>query len=150
MKHNHYPILAVMAVVHFAAMYVLMYSMVDTLDDVYPNMNQFYMAGTMTAPMLILELLLMRSMYGNGKLNVAIIGASTAVLVAFFLFIRQQTAIGDTQFLKSMIPHHSGAVLMCEQAAIKDPDIRTLCQDIIKDQQEEIAQMKAKLRELDR
>lgn len=149
MKHNHYLILAVMAVVHFAVMYMLMYAMVDTTADVYPNMNQFYMAGTMTAPMVILELLLMRSMYGNGKLNALIIGISAAVLVAFFLFIRQQTGIADRQFLKSMIPHHSGAILMCEKSTIKDPDIQRLCQEIIKGQQEEIDQMKAKLKELD-
>jgi uncharacterized protein (DUF305 family) len=26
-----------------------------------------------------------------------------------------QGAVGDDQFLRSMIPHHSGAILMCEQ-----------------------------------
>ena len=42
-----------------------------------------------------------------------------------------------------MIPHHSGAVLMCREAELSDPELRTLCQQIIRNQREEIAQMKA-------
>ena len=48
-----------------------------------------------------------------------------------------------SQFLKSMIPHHAGAILMCEEASIQDPEIRVLCQNIIVSQQSEINQMKA-------
>ena len=51
-------------------------------------------------------------------------------------------------FLRSMIPHHAGAILMCEQAPIQDAEIRQLCQTIISSQQQEIDQMKAKLAEL--
>jgi uncharacterized protein (DUF305 family) len=35
-------------------------------------------------------------------------------------------AVGDKQFLRSMIPHHAGAILMCEKASIKDAEIRAL------------------------
>ena len=42
-----------------------------------------------------------------------------------------------------MIPHHSGAILMCEKAQISDPEIASLCQRIIRSQAEEIEQMKA-------
>lgn len=42
-----------------------------------------------------------------------------------------------------MIPHHSGAILMCEQASITDPEIIALCQQIISSQQKEITQMEA-------
>jgi hypothetical protein len=45
-----------------------------------------------------------------------------------------QTAIGDIQFLKSMIPHHSGAILMCERASIQDAQIKELCRTIIQGQ----------------
>ena len=44
-----------------------------------------------------------------------------------------------------MIPHHSSAILMCEQAAISDPEIIDLCEQIVQSQEEEIAQMKALL-----
>jgi uncharacterized protein (DUF305 family) len=48
-----------------------------------------------------------------------------------------------------MIPHHAGAILMCEQAALDDPEVKTLCREIIAGQQAEIVRMKAKLRELE-
>jgi uncharacterized protein (DUF305 family) len=99
--------------------------------------------------MIIFEVLLMSSMYKNKKLNALIIAGSAAALVIFFLFIRQQTAISDRQFLRSMIPHHAGAILMCEEAPIEDAEIKALCQSIIESQREEISQMEAKLTELE-
>jgi hypothetical protein len=145
---NHYGMLLLMGAMHFAAMYLLMYAMVNSFSNVYPNLNQFYMAGLMTAPMIILELVLMRSMYENRRLNAAIMAASAVVLVGFFLFIRNQTAIGDREFLRSMIPHHAGAILMCERASLQDAEIRQLCATIMSGQQAEIDQMKATLARL--
>jgi len=150
MQSNHYIKLMVMAVLSFVSMYVLMYAMVDTFENVIPNINQFYMAGLMTTPMIIIEIVLMGSMYMNKKLNYIIIAISSIILIAFFLFIRQQTAVSDKQFLKSMIPHHASAILMCEQTNIQDPEIKDLCKSIISSQQEEINQMKAKLEELEK
>jgi hypothetical protein len=147
---NSYWTLLLMGAMHFAAMYLLMYAMVNSFSNVYPNLNQFYMAGIMTAPMIMLELILMRSMYENRRLNAAIMAGSAVVLIGFFLFIRNQTAIGDAEFLKSMIPHHAGAILMCEQAPIQDAEIKQLCANIISGQQAEIDQMKAKLAQLNR
>ena len=57
--------------------------------------------------------------------------------------MRTQWAVGDEQFLKSMIPHNSGAILMCQEASITDPDIQSLCREIIDSQRREIAQMEA-------
>jgi hypothetical protein len=149
-KSDHYRNLLIMAVLSFISMYVLMYAMVNTLDNVIPNLNQFYMAGLMTSPMIIIEIVLMRSMYTNKKLNYSIIAISSIVLIAFFLFIRQQTAVSDRQFLKSMIPHHASAILMCEKANIQDPEIKVLCASILSGQQAEIDQMKARLAELEK
>jgi len=75
---------------------------------------------------------------------------SVVALAAFWFFIRQQTAISDRQFLKSMIPHHGGAILMCGEAPIKDAEIQKLCQSIMLGQQAEIDQMKATLRRLEK
>jgi len=55
--------------------------------------------------------------------------------------------ISDGEFLRSMAPHHSGAILMCEQAQLNDRKIRDLCQTIIVSQRQEIAQMKEMLAE---
>lgn len=65
-------------------MYILMYSMVDTFANVIPNINQFYMAGLMTMPMLILELAIMGGMYMNKKLNRVLFAIGFILLVAFF------------------------------------------------------------------
>jgi uncharacterized protein (DUF305 family) len=137
-----------MAVLSFISMYVLMYAMVDTFANVYSNVNQFYMAGLMTAPMMLIELSLMGAMYPNKKWNAIILGLSAIALVAFFLLIRQQAAVTDKQFLRSMIPHHAGAILMCEEASIQDPEVKELCKTIVSSQQSEIDWMKAKLNEL--
>ena len=137
-----------MTALMFVAMFVLMYAMVDRLDNVYPNLNQFYMAGLMTAPMVLIELVLMWSMYKNRRANAAIAIVSLIAFAVFWFGIRQQLAIADEQFLKSMIPHHAGAILMCGQAPVQDEEIRTLCRNIIHSQQSEIDQMKTILSRL--
>ena len=145
---KHYRRLLVMTAISFIAMYVLMYAMVDRLANVYPNFNQFYMAGLMAAAMIAIELVVMGGMYPNKRLNVILIAASLVALALFWILIRRQTAIRERQFLKSMIPHHAGAILMCRQARLHDAQIKKLCSEIIASQQSEIAQMKAKLDEL--
>ena len=124
MHMNHYGRLAVMTALSFLAMYVLMYAMVDRFGNVYSNVNQVYMAGLMAAPMVLIELLLMGAMYKNKVLNAAIAGAGIVVVVAFFVLIRQQSLVSDTQFLRSMIPHHASAILMCEKAPIMDAETK--------------------------
>jgi hypothetical protein len=146
--NNHYIIVPIMATLSFISMYILMYSMVNTTNNLYNNINQVYMAALMTAPMVIFEIVLMRSMFKKNKLNILIITISVIVLVASFAFIREQTAVNDEQFIASMIPHHSSAILMCEQADIQDPELKELCEEIIFNQQAEIDQMKKILQRL--
>lgn len=147
-KHMHYMQFAVMMALSFLVMFAFMYAMVDRLANVYPNLNQAYMAGLMVAPMAILELMLMRSMYPDKVLNKIVIGAGILLLLLCWFGIRNQVAINDRSFLRSMIPHHAGAILMCQQASITDPQVRNLCGQIIASQQREIAEMKAILNRL--
>ena len=123
-------------------MYFAMFTMIYSLDELYNNINTFYMALMMAAPMGILMLWMMGSMFKNSRLNTILYAAFAAVFLLAFLGVRSQTLVGDDQFLRSMIPHHSGAILMCEQASIQDPKIKTLCANIIVSQKQEIAQMK--------
>ena len=120
-----------MVIISFIAMLILMYSMVDKFANVIPNINQFYMAGLMTAAMLIIEMAVMSSMYMHKKTNAVIIGISAVALVTCFPFIQNQTAVTDKQFLKSMIPHNAAAILMAKKAKITEREIVRLTNDII-------------------
>jgi uncharacterized protein (DUF305 family) len=142
---RNYRALAGMALLSFFAMYALMYAMVDRLGNVYNNLNQLYMAALMTMPMVVIELGLMRAMYGNARLNAAVVAACVVIGVASWLGIREQALVSNSQFLRSMIPHHGGAVLMCEQAVLTDWELLALCDQIIRSQNTEIALMKDSL-----
>ena len=150
MKHGRaYTRLAVMAVLSFAAMYVLMFAMVDRLDNVIMNVNQVYMAALMAAPMVLIELALMTSMYRDRKRNAVIAAAALVVGVLAYVAIRAQAGIDDREFARSMIPHHASAILMCNEAPISSAEIRELCHGpdgIVASQQREIEQLKAFLR----
>lgn len=146
---GHYLRFGLMIVLSFISMYVLMYAMVNVFANVYPSVNQFYMAGLMTAPMILIEIILMGGMYPKKKINWAIIAFGVVALASFWFMIRDQTAVSDRQFLKSMIPHHAGAILMCDNTNLREPEITELCRSITADQQREIDWMKRKLDELE-
>lgn len=138
--------LTVELVIDFVIMYLVMYTMIASLDHFYLNINNVYMTLMMVAPMAVVMLIGMRSMFPSGRLNLAIGVGAAIVFIASFIAMRTQGAVGNEQFLRSMIPHHSGAILMCEQSAITDAEISSLCDQIIKSQKEEITQMQAILR----
>jgi hypothetical protein len=148
MMMGHYRRFGLMVGVSFAAMYILMYAMVNILPNVFNSINQVYMAGLMAAPMAFIEIILMRSMYPDKKRNAVILVGSLLALGFFWAGIRNQIGVGDRQFVRSMIPHHSGAILMCNEAKITDPELKGLCATIVKGQQEEVDQMKAILARL--
>lgn len=141
-KHA-YPPFALDMLLSFIAMYFLMFAMVDTWGDFFNNLNMGYMALTMLAPMGILMLILMRGMYPNRMLNTVLYVGFALMFVLALVGIRTQTPIGDAQFIRSMIPHHSGAILMCREADITDGELRSLCDTIEQGQRQEIEQMKA-------
>jgi dipeptide/tripeptide permease len=146
--HDHYRRLYLMAALSFVAMFILMYAMVDRFDNVFVNLNQVYMAGLMAAPMVVIEIALMAMMYPDKKKNTIIVIVSLVAGVLFWVLIRQQAAIGDAQFLRSMIPHHAGAVLMCERLKAQEPEIKKLCGGIVQSQEAEIDQMKGLIEKL--
>ena len=143
MVRHHYQMLGVNLLVSLIIMYVAMFAMIWTWGEFVQNLNFFYMALVMWAPMGAVMLLTMRSMYPNKMLNRVLYLALGTVFALSLYAIRDQALVGDDQFLRSMIPHHSGAVLMCREAAIHDPEIKRLCEGIIASQSSEIDQMKA-------
>ena len=139
--HSHYGKLGLNLAISAAIMYFVMFAMIAGLGDFYNNLNMLYMALMMVAPMAVLMLVMMGTMYSNRRLNWIISIGFAAVFVLAFAGIRSQAGIGDRQFVRSMIPHHSGAILMCRQASLADAELRRLCDDISAGQREEIEQM---------
>lgn len=142
MGRRHYWMLGLNLLLSAVVMYLVMFTMIWSVTDFFNNLNMAYMALMMVSPMAILMLLMMRMMYPDRRLNLALHGIFALVFILAFAAMRDQTGIGDRQFLRSMIPHHSGAILMCREAAVRDAEIRQLCGSIIRSQQAEIDQMK--------
>ena len=124
-------------------MYLVMFAMIDTVGEFYNNLNMAYMTLMMVAPMGALMLLMMGSMYANRRLNLILYSVFAGLFLLGTVGTRAQAGIGNVQFLRSMIPHHSGAILMCREASITDPQIVALCGQIERSQRAEIDQMKA-------
>jgi uncharacterized protein (DUF305 family) len=142
---KHYWLLGLNLAGSLAVMYLAMFAMIASQGEFIQNLNFFYMALVMWAPMGALMLATMPTMFRNKRWNLTLYAIFGLVFFLSLAGIRHQSLIGDDQFLRSMIPHHSGAILMCEQSAIRDPEIKRLCQGIIASQSSEIRQMKAML-----
>lgn len=143
MMRNPYVSLALQTAISGIIMYMVMFVMIDGLGSFYNNLNMVYMTLMMVAPMVVLMILAMKHMFPSRAANSALLAASVVVFLGSFALIRTQTTIGDAEFLRSMIPHHSGAILMCREAKLSDPEILALCERIKQSQAQEIDQMKA-------
>ena len=151
MMRQHYKMLAVNLGLGLIIMYIAMFAMIWSSGEFIQNLNFFYMALIMWAPMAVVMMLTMKSMFMNQKLNTILYVAFAGVFVLSFWGIRDQLIVGDRGFLRSMIPHHSGALTMCKRASIKDAEIRELCfgpNGIVQSQSREIKQMEGILRRL--
>ena len=138
-----YLMFAVNMVLSLAVMYLVMFAMIDGWGDFRNNLNTFYMALAMVAPMGIVMLATMGGMYRRRRLNLALHVGFALLFVVAFAAIRAQGLVGDRQFIASMIPHHSGAILMCREADLADRELVDLCGSIIAAQRGEIERMEA-------
>lgn len=138
---NSYARLGIALAISLVLMFVLTMSMVDTWDHFIPNESNFYMAVIMVAPMGVIMLLVMWGMFPNRSLNVALLGGFVVLFVGALWLGRSEAFVGDAGFLRSMIPHHSRAILVCQEADLSDPEIIALCDQIIEAQRSEIEQM---------
>ena len=143
MERKHYLMLGLNLLLSALIMYLGMFAMIWSGGEFIQNINFVYMGLIMWAPMSVVMLWTMKSMYRNSRWNVALYALFAVVFLLSLWGMRDQLLVGDRQFLRSMIPHHSGAILMCERSSLADPEIRSLCEGIVRGQAEEIAQMKA-------
>lgn len=137
-----------MLLLSFIFMFLIMFLNMVEIDHFYISLNRTYMALIMASVMANIMMAMMYSMYPDKKKNNIIIILSVVIFSLALAGMRTQTPIGDVQYMKGMIPHHSSAILTSENANIKDPEVRKLADEIIKSQRKEIAEMKAILKRM--
>lgn len=140
----------VMIIVSTVVMFGMMYLNVFQWDHIFYSQTRLFMALMMGAVMAMIMLLFMWKMYENKKWNLAILAVSVLVFCGSLFMVRSQTAVDDVKWMKAMIPHHSIAILTSTNAAIKDPEVKELADDIIQTQKEEIEKMKEMIERLEK
>jgi uncharacterized protein (DUF305 family) len=129
----------------YAAMYAIMFSMVDRWGNVYANLSNVYMTGLMAGSMVPIMLVTMPGMFDKRRWNLALWIGSAVTLALCWGLLRTEAGVGDRQFLRAMISHHAAAVQMCNESSLSDPRVLELCEEIVSSQEREIAEMKALL-----
>lgn len=136
--------IAVSTVVMFFLMYQLVYSWGHAVFSLTRLVSSLIMGCVMTAIMLGFMWRMYRPETAKiVVLTVAIIGGA-ALLAAN----RSQILIGDADFMKAMIPHHSIAINNARKADIRDPRVRYLADRITRDQVKEITEMRMLLADI--
>ncbi|GGG43789.1 DUF305 domain-containing protein [Bizionia arctica] len=149
-QNNNYRTFIIMLGCSFVAMYITMYLNTYSIDHVYFSLTRFYMSCLGISTMAVIMWFFMRKMYKNKNKNIAILAGSFILFVSALSLVRTQAPIvGDILWMKAMIPHHSIAILTSERAAIQDPEVKELAEDIIKAQKKEIEEMKTMIKRLE-
>ena len=143
MQSMSYKKFSLMMLISFIIMYGVMFLNVDEANHIYISTTRTYMTLLMICPMAIVMMLMMGKMYPNKKLNTGIMLGAVVLFAIVLTGLRTQTPIGDVQYMKAMIPHHSSAILVSKNANLKDPEVMKLAEGIIASQEKEIAEMKA-------
>ncbi len=141
---------AAMIATSTVVMFGLMYLNTYASDHLFWSQTRAWMALLMGAVMAVIMLSFMLSMYPNRRINIVIYASSILVFGLTLWLIRSQATVGDTAYMKAMIPHHSIAIMTSERARISDPRVRALADEIIEAQRREIAEMKALIGDLER
>ncbi|MCG7855903.1 DUF305 domain-containing protein [Flavihumibacter sediminis] len=143
MDRGMYEKLMISLLISFVIMYIVMFLNVSEGNHIYLSLSRTYMALLMVSPMAIVMLLVMGKMYPDKKRNTIIIITSLIIFIVSLAALRTQTPVGDVQYMKAMIPHHSSAIMTSENARLQDPEVKKLAEEIIKAQEEEISKMES-------
>ncbi|MFV1805031.1 DUF305 domain-containing protein [Phaeobacter sp. Ax4a-4a] len=130
-------------------MFILMYLNTYLLSHIFWSETRAYMAVLMGATMAIIMLGFMLSMYSNKAINAAIFVGGAVVFAGSLWLVRSQVTVGDTSYMRAMIPHHSIAIMTSSRANISDPRVRKLADEIIFAQDKEIAEMRYLVNDID-
>lgn len=142
--------LAGMIAVSTIIMFGLMYQLVYSFDHVEFSMSRMVASLVMACVMTIVMLGFMWNMYRGSGTKIAVVALAAVAGVALLAINRSQALVGDENFMKAMIPHHSIAINNARRATISDPRVRKLADEIIDSQVKEIDEMKLLLADIDR
>ncbi len=147
--HMSYWRFAAMIATSTIIMYGVMYLNTYAFEHVLWSETRAWMALVMGAVMAVVMLGYMLNMYQNKSVNAAIFGGSVIVFSVALWLVRSQATVGDVEYMKAMVPHHSIAILTSERAQISDPRVRELADEIIEAQRREISEMKYLIQDLE-
>jgi hypothetical protein len=130
-------------------MVFLMYQLVHTFDHALFSMNRMIASLVMGGVMTVVMLAFMWSMYKGTGTKIAVLVLAALFSVGLLVVNRTQAVIGDVNFMRSMIPHHSIAINNARKATITDPRVRELADNIIRAQVLEIRAMKLLIQDIE-
>ena len=130
-------------------MFPLMYQLVFEAGHATFSLTRLVSSLVMGCVMSVVMLAFMWKMYEGLGTKLIVLLVSIALGITTLVINREQTLIGDVDFMKSMIPHHSIAINNARKATIRDPRVRKLADGIIKAQVKEIAEMKMLVADLE-
>ena len=132
---------AAMIATSVIAMFFLMYQLVYSFEHATFSMTRLVSSLVMGSVMTLIMLGFMWKMIEGAAVKAAVLIGAVVVGVAVLAINRDQTLIGDEDFMKSMIPHHSIAINNARKSDIRDPRVHRLANEIIESQVREIAEM---------
>jgi len=103
--------------------------------------TRLFMTLIMGATMMVVMLGFMWDMYGDTRINIAIIVGAVIVCASALALVRSQVTVTAVDYMEGMVPHHSIAILTSERAQIQDVRVRELAREIIEAQRREIREM---------
>lgn len=133
---------AAMIVTSTVIMFFLMYQLVYSADHALFSLNRLIASLVMGCVMTAVMLGFMWKMYPGQGAKIATLAIALVAALALLYVNRSQALVGDTTFMRAMIPHHSIAVNNARKAELSDPRVRKLADKIIESQMTEIAEMK--------
>jgi hypothetical protein len=132
---------ALMIAVSTVIMFFLMYQLVYSFDHLRFSVNRVLAALIMGYVMAAVMLAFMWKMYKGLRTKLAVVFGVAAMALILLAMNRGQVLVGDTAFMRAMIPHHSIAINNARKADIRDPRVRRLADEIIASQVREIEEM---------
>ena len=131
-------------------MFFLMYQLVYQADHAMFSVNRLIASLVMGSVMTAVMLGFMWSMYEGNGIKIGVLAGAVLVGGVLLYVNRSQALIGDIEFMKSMIPHHSIAINNARKGKIRDPRVRELADKIIAAQVREIREMKLLIDDIER